>query len=179
MDVNGLHRGIVNVENHNPTWKDEAEKTIDLLKRLLKDDIIDVQHVGSTSINEIVAKPIIDIVVGVKDFQDIMRYNEILQENGIIYRKREHGNQLLYVCGDISNEMISHHIHVVIWNDNEWNNYLNFRDYLNCHLEDALAYSKLKEELAKIYSDNRGFYTVGKQDMINNILAKADKWRNE
>ena len=166
MDVNGLHRGIVNVENHNPTWKGEAEKTIDLLKRLLKDDIIDVQHVGSTSINEIVAKPIIDIVVGVKDFQDIKRYNEILQENGIIYRKQEHGNQL-------------HHIHVVIWNDNEWNNYLNFRDYLNCHLEDALAYSKLKEELAKIYSDNRGSYTVGKQDMINNILAKADKWRNE
>jgi len=51
------------------------------------------------------------------------------------------------------------------------------RDYLNCHKEDADAYSKLKDSLAKQYSDDRATYTAMKSELISEILTKAKKWR--
>ncbi|MBQ3981138.1 MAG: GrpB family protein, partial [Treponema sp.] len=58
-----------------------------------------------------------------------------------------------------------------------WNNYLNMRDYLNSHKEDARAYSELKESLAKQYPKDRIKYTEMKSAFINEILNKAKEWR--
>ena len=51
------------------------------------------------------------------------------------------------------------------------------RDYLNCHNEEAQAYSKLKEKLARQYPDDRNRYTELKSGLIAEILAKVQKWR--
>ena len=56
---------------------------------------------------------------------------------------------------------------------------MNMRDYLNCHSDDAKAYAELKQSLAEKYPDNRNKYTELKSDLINEILAKAKKWRNK
>lgn len=74
----GLKRGEVSVENHQIEWEVSAKNTIDILKNTLNNDIVDAQHIGSTSIKSICAKPIIDIVVGVKDFKDILKNNDEL-----------------------------------------------------------------------------------------------------
>lgn len=176
--MKGLIRGTVSVEPHNVAWKEEAENCISLLAEILKKDMVDAQHVGSTAICGICAKPIIDIAVGVKNLRDVMKYNEELAENGIIYRHKEHGEQLLYICGDMQNDIRTHHIHIVIWNSEEWNNYLNFRDYMNCHEEEARAYAQLKVQLAKQYPKDRGAYTAGKQEYIDRVIKKATAWRN-
>ncbi len=63
----------------------------------------------------------------------------------------------------------------VIWNQREWTNYINFRDYLNSNDEMALKYSMMKEELSKWYMNDRIAYTNGKQEMIDNILRQACK----
>ena len=174
----GLTRGTVSVIKHNSAWEKEAEKCIALLAEILQKDMVDAQHVGSTAISGICAKPIIDIAVGVKDFQDILKHNLELTNQGIHYRTQEHGEQLLYICGDLENDIITHHIHVVIWNSEAWRNYLNFRDYLNCHEEEANAYAQLKQQLAALYSENRSSYTAGKQKFIDCILQKAVVWRD-
>ncbi len=82
----GLKRGEVAVENHQIEWETSAKSIIDLLKNIMKNDIVDVQHIGSTSIKSICAKPIIDIVVGVNDFNDIFKHNDILEKFGMFYR---------------------------------------------------------------------------------------------
>ena len=74
----GLKRGEVSVENHQIEWEFSAKNTIDILKNTLNNDIVDAQHIGSTSIKSVCAKPIIDIVVGVKDFKDILKHNDEL-----------------------------------------------------------------------------------------------------
>ena len=79
----GLRRGTVQLEPHDKQWDDVAVQTIKTLKSILCDDAIDIQHIGSTAIK---AKPIIDIVVGVTDFERIMSHNEQLQKKGIFYR---------------------------------------------------------------------------------------------
>ena len=158
-------------------WEDIAAETIKLLKSLLNDVAVDIQHVGSTSIRNICAKPIIDIAVGVNKLDSIKPYIELLKKNGIIFRKEDVKEQLLFVIGDFEKEFRTHHIHVVEWNSIAWNNYINFRDYLNAFPEYAKEYDDLKKKLALEFADNRGNYTAGKQEFINRILKQAHLWK--
>lgn len=175
----GLRRGTVAVEPHRIEWEMSAQEIIDNLKDILKDDIVDAQHIGSTSIKNICAKPIVDIVVGVNSFDRIMKHNDELMKNGIVYRREEHPGQHLYVAGDLENNILTHHIHVVIWGQEAWNNYINMRDYLNAHEEEAKEYSDLKERLAREYPEDRIAYTNGKRALIERILRTADEWRKQ
>ena len=72
----GLKRGIVQLEPHDKQWDEIALQTIKTLKSILGDNAIDIQHIGSTAIPAIKSKPIIDIAVGVTDFDRIMTHNE-------------------------------------------------------------------------------------------------------
>ena len=173
----GLKRGTVSIEPHKVEWEISAQEVISILKETLKEDIIDAQHIGSTSIKSICAKPIVDIVVGVSSFDKIMKHNDSLIEKGIIYCREDHHNQHLYVCGDLKNNIHTHYIHVVIWGEESWNNYLNMRDYLNAHEDRAEEYSELKKRLAKEYPDDRIAYTNGKATLIEDILRCAKEWR--
>ena len=168
----GLKRGTVQLEPHDKQWDDVAVQTIKTLKSILGDDAIDIQHIGSTAIPAIKAKPIIDIAVGVTDFEKIMSHNEQLEKEGIFYRGSDVEHQVLYVMGDMETDIRTQHIHVVKWNGTEWKNYIHFRDYLNANENMALQYAKLKEELESKYADYRVAYTKGKQNMINKILGK-------
>jgi len=173
----GLKRGTVELLPHNPLWEDIAAETIKLLKSLLNDVAADIQHVGSTSIQNICAKPIIDIAVGVNTLDSIKPYIELLKKNGIIFRKEDVKEQLLFVIGDFEKEFRTHHIHVVEWNSIAWNNYINFRDYLNAFPEYAKEYDDLKKKLALEFANNRGNYTAGKQEFIDRILKQAHLWK--
>ena len=178
----GLKRGTVQLEPHDKQWDEAAIQTIKNLKSILGDDAVDIQHIGSTAIPAIKAKPIIDIAVGVTDFEKIMSYNEQLQKDGIFYRGSDVENQMkyasqkrvlfeiLYVMGDMEKDIRTPHIHVVKWNGTEWRNYIHFRDCLNANENMALQYQRVKEELESKYADNRGLYTKGKKDIIDIIL---------
>ena len=173
----GLYRGTVILEKHNPEWEILAKEATTLLKNTLKDVAVDIQHVGSTAIKDIYAKPIIDIVIGVNDLSKIFALNNELEREGFLFRGEDHPNQYLYICG--VGDFITHHIHVTIYGSETWDNYINMRDYLNCHKEVAQEYSKLKLSLAEKYSNDRKQYTSMKSEMINEILLKAKVWRKE
>lgn len=110
------------LEPHDKHWEEVAVQTIEKLRIILGEDAIDIQHIGSTAIPAIKAKPIIDIVVGVDDFKRVILHNEQLQQEGIFYRGSDVGGQLLYVMGDMEKDTRTHHIHVVKWNGTEWRN---------------------------------------------------------
>ena len=173
----GLKTGIVKLLPHQAEWETNAEETITLMKTILGDTCIDIQHVGSTSIKHICAKPIIDIAVAVNELADILPYNDVLSKNGIFYRKEETTGQLLYLMGDLENEIKTHHIHVVKYNSVNWQNYLNFRDFLNAFPEKARLYNELKQELAKKYASERKLYTDGKSELIKALLKEAEEWK--
>lgn len=173
----GLKRGTVAVEKHNSEWETAARQTVELLKNLLGNNAADIQHIGSTAVNGICAKPIIDIAVGVSRVDDILSFNNVLEENGFILRGQDIPGQYLYVRGE--NDCRTHHIHIVAYGSEEWNNYVNMRDYLNCHEDDARAYSELKESLARQYPDDRQTYTEKKSELINRILLRAGEWREK
>ena len=173
----GLKKGTVKLEPHSLEWETAAQDIIVNLKEILKNDIVDAQHIGSTSIKGIYAKPIIDIVVGVESFDKIFRHNDILSANGIVYRRQDHPGQHLYICGDLKNNIHTHYIHVVIWGEKAWNDYINMRDYLNAHPEKAIEYSELKKALADKLPNDRVAYTNAKSCFIEKTLKEALIWR--
>lgn len=171
--VLGLKRGTVRLEPHDDAWALCAEETIAELKRILGADAVDIQHVGSTAIRHIAAKPIIDIALGVRAFEDILKHKEELEKAGIIFRGEDVKGQLLFVMGDFARDIHSHYIHIVEWNGEAWKNYINFRDYLNADKSAALRYSRRKEELSGKYPDDRTRYTAEKQELIAELLEQA------
>ena len=69
----GLKRGTVKLEKHNNNWKDDFNIEKDNLEKLFGDVALKIEHIGSTSLNEIMAKPIIDIAVGVRSLDDFKK----------------------------------------------------------------------------------------------------------
>ena len=149
----GLKRGTVELLPHQKEWEEEAKNKIELLKQLLGNTAIDIQHVGSTAIFSIHAKPIIDLAVAVNELKDVLPYVEILQKHDIIYRGEILAGEVFFVIGN--EEIRTHHIHVVKWNGKEWNNYINFRNYLNTYPEKAMLYDSHKHRLAQKFSNDR------------------------
>lgn len=175
----GMKRGTVYLEPHQTEWERAAEGTISTLKSILGSVSADIQHIGSTSIKTISAKPIIDIAIAVNDFDGILSMREELRQNGVIYRFEESPRQLLFVMGDFEKDTRSHHIHVVLYGSDEWNNYINFRDYLNSNMEAAREYEAVKLRLAEQYPDDRIAYTDGKQEVIDKLIDEARVWKSK
>ena len=177
----GLKRGTVRLCDHEKEWEIEAKNTIARLKVILGDVIKDIQHVGSTSILSIKAKPIIDIALAVDNFDDILAYEKELKEAGFYYRPGAQASlrdQLLFACGnfyDGTGDLQTHFIHVVLAGSMEHINYINFRDYLNSTPTAAKAYEDLKVLLAEQapLDSGREKYLKGKHDFIVNTLQKA------
>ena len=179
----GLPRGVVRLAKHQTLWETEAQHTVTVLKRIFGDTASDIRHVGSTSIPAIMAKPIIDIAVAVKSFDDIQPLIPELEKNGFYYRPNcDIRNQMLFARGsfyDGTGDVQTHFIHVVEAGSREWTDYINFRDYMNTHPEDARAYEALKLRLANEapLDGGRKQYLAGKQAFITEMLQKAEKWR--
>ncbi len=177
----GLKHGTVQLCEHEKEWEIEAQNTIDRLKSILGSVIKDIQHVGSTSIPSIKAKPIIDIALAVDNFDDILAFEKELKAEGFYYRPNAQsslGNQLLFACGsfyDGSGDLQTHFIHVVLTDSMDWTDYINFRDYLNSKPSVAKEYESLKVSLAKQapIDGGREKYLNGKRDFIVYTLRKA------
>ncbi len=175
----GLKRKTVMLMPHQEAWERNAESIITLLRQILGDAATDIQHIGSTAILTIHAKPIIDIAVGVSKIEDIVPYIALLEQHGIIDRGEDIAGQRLFAMGDFENDTRTHHIHVVPYGCAAWRHYINFRDYLNAYPDKAALYDKRKQELAQQFADDRKHYTEGKQELINQLLAEADRWKAE
>lgn len=172
----GLKRGTVRLESHDPAWDRSAQEVMGRLRKILGEDARDIQHIGSTSIQGILAKPIIDIAVGVESLEAMRKHDKELAGGGFLFRGQDVEGQLLYVLAGAQEDSRTHHIHVVVWGQRDWKNYIFFRDYLNSHREMAERYSRLKEELLEKYAEDRGSYTKNKQPLIDEILALAWDW---
>lgn len=178
----GLKRGTVELFEHDIAWDIEADNTIKRLKQVLGNIAKNIQHVGSTSIPAIKAKPIIDLALAVDNFEDIISHTDILRNNGFFYRPNVTiENELLLACGNYyegTGELQTHFIHVVLTGSMEWKNYINFREYLNANIDVAKDYEKLKISLAQDapIDFGREKYLEGKRGFIAYTLRKALVW---
>ena len=166
----GLPKGIVKLEPHTEKWRRLFAEEAARLREVTGDYVLAIEHIGSTSIGGIAAKPIIDIAVGVEKIADGARCVRPLENNGYEYRG-EHGiaGRFYFVKG----EPRSHHLHLVETGSDFWRSHLLFRDYLRENQTIAEEYGNLKKELAQKHAENREAYQHGKTVFIENVLKIA------
>jgi GrpB-like predicted nucleotidyltransferase (UPF0157 family) len=165
----------IEVHPHDPNWRHQFDIEAERLRAILGQLVLEVHHIGSTAIPGIKAKPIIDILIIVKNIQLVDAYNCAMIQNGYLPRG-EFGipGRRFFIKGDEANR--SHHLHIYAANHPEIARHLNFRDYLIAHPEAAEEYSELKESLVKQFPHSGPDYTQGKDSFIQSIDEKAKQW---
>lgn len=166
----GLPGGTVEVADYSAEWPRLFEEEAERIRGAVGEWILAIEHVGGTSIPGMAAKPILDIAVGVDDFDEAGACVDPLVALGYEYRG-EHGipRRHYFVRG----EPRTHHIHMVEVTSPGWHETLAFRDYLIGHPDEAREYATLKHRLAVEHPTDRLAYQAGKEQLIRRIVERA------
>lgn len=167
----GLAYGTVKVVAYDPAWAHAYGQERARLAQALPPQGALIEHIGSTSVPGLPAKPILDIAVLVQGIDDVPAMHKALLDLGYIYRgdKGQDGGHV-YVF-DAKPQVRTTHVHLIVEADPQWQAYLQFRDALRSDDETRQAYARLKADLAMQYPDNRRAYTGGKTTFVNQVLA--------
>ena len=166
----GLKKGTVKVLPHQDIWHSNFEKEKMLILGLNNKYIKAVEHVGSTSIPNMPAKPIIDINVGVDNFYNASKLVKSLSGLGYEFRLEPRRFQWLFVKIDKDRE--THYLRIIRYKGRYWNEYQNFKNILITNKKDFEKYKKLKLKLGVTHLDDRKTYTKNKSNLIKDILGK-------
>lgn len=160
------------IMDYNTDWSMEFEQEKEKLMKILSDKIISVEHIGSTSVIGLGAKPILDIAVAVSDLEVVNDFIDPLKQIGykFVYHK-EFPKRRFFRRGKWREG--THHLHFYQFESEHWNNQILFRNYLRNNPDALKEYHQLKIELAEKYPFDRVSYTEAKAPFIQNIIKKA------
>jgi len=168
----GLKRGTVKLAKAHKEWARLFEIEKELLKKTFGDRIIVIEHVGSTAISGVPAKPLIDMNAAVSSLDDkyIEGFVVSLEKLGYHYMHK-FPDRRFYAKGPEA--LRTHHLNLVELNSDEWNNSILFRDYMRHNKPACEEYAALKEKLAGQFAEDRASYTKAKEEFIQKIIALA------
>lgn len=170
----GLKVGEVKLENYNSNWKEMFLEEKMNLEKKFNGISFTIEHIGSTSIKDLSAKPIIDIAIGLNKLSDFDKIKtKFLDDENYSIKEDSVDNEILIRKGNENNR--THFIHVMEIDGNRFKDSILFRDYLNNNKKALKEYELLKLELAKKYPNNRKEYTKSKNDFISKVITKAKK----
>ncbi len=166
---------MVEVVDYDPEWPSLYNEEADKIRRILGSELIAIYHIGSTSVANLKAKPIIDIMPVVKDICAVDCFKgqfeaigyEALGEFGIAGRR-------YFRKGP---ETRTHHVHVFEdGNRHDIERHLAVRDFLREHPGEAEQYGRLKSELAALFPYDKRAYVDGKDSFVKALEKKAVEW---
>lgn len=166
----GLKHGVNRLAPYSPDWPSrftaESKKLIDVCGKY----ILAIEHVGSTSVPSMVAKPIVDMLIGVQALNDAEKMISGMESVGYDYP------------GDIGipddrifgrdPEFRKYLVHIVVFKSTQWNRYIDFRDALRQDISLADEYRKLKTAIVEKHPEGRAKYTELKSDFIRRVLEQ-------
>ncbi|MEC1259627.1 GrpB family protein [Bacillus swezeyi] len=160
------------IENANDSWLVQYEEEKKQLHEIFGKTALAIEHIGSTSVPGLAAKPVIDLMAGVKHLGEVDRFIEPLQKLGYehviheAFPARRFFRKGQWRAG-------THHLHIYVFQSEEWKNQLRFRHYLREHLQTCKDYESLKKDLARRFPHDRTSYTKGKESFITAVIEKA------
>lgn len=167
----------VRVVDYNTDWPRKFEEEKEKIEAVFKDELIEIHHIGSTSVPGLKAKPVIDIMPVVKNIEDVDQHEmemtelgyECLGEYGITGRRyfRKGGNGR------------THHVHAFEEGSEDIIRHTAFRDYLRVYPEVRAQYAELKEALAEKFPNDINGYMDGKNRFIKETEKIAVEWYND
>jgi GrpB-like predicted nucleotidyltransferase (UPF0157 family) len=160
---------------YDPGWVGLFQAESTLLRRVFGGVLVRIEHIGSTSIPGMSAKPIIDIMIEATALPEVDSLNDDMRELGYAARG-EHGipGRRYFRKGTDLNH--THHVHVYQTGNPNLLAHAAFRDYLTANPQRALDYRCLKERLAKDHADDPAAYQEGKAALAHEIVQEARAW---
>jgi GrpB-like predicted nucleotidyltransferase (UPF0157 family) len=163
----------VEVAGYDPDWPRQFGRRRDRLAAALGAAAVRIEHVGSTSVPGLAAKPVIDVQVSVTDISDEESYVPAIESAGFVLRSREDARRFFRPPAAAPREAQVH----VCQAGGPWErDHLLFRDYLRARPDARDRYGELKRELAARWHDDRIAYTEAKTGFILDILDDAGEW---
>lgn len=190
----------ISIEDYNSEWPKDYEQTADILKIILGKLHPKIEHIGSSSVPKLAAKPINDMMVGIENLNQLNESIAPMIQEGYIYYesfnsmmpfrrlyiglKDKNINkqfQPIYSEKDIipHTEIHKHkitHIHIWQYGTAAWNRHIGFRDYLRTHPKVCEKYQQLKKELSMRDWKDGNDYNTGKSDFLKTVEKNAILW---
>jgi GrpB-like predicted nucleotidyltransferase (UPF0157 family) len=172
----GTKYGFVEIAKYQSVWVERFERERKLLQHALGTHVIRIEHVGSTSIPGLDAKPTLDMIAGLKELRSADCYAAQLGDLGYEFRPHHPVPGRLHFA-KIQSGLRTHNLSLTVYGSDFWEAHLLFRDYLRNHPEVTRAYQELKYRLATQYSEDTVQYTAGKDEFIAEVLQEAREWK--
>jgi GrpB-like predicted nucleotidyltransferase (UPF0157 family) len=165
-----LHNDSIRIADYDPSWPMEFEREAERIRRALGGGVVQLEHVGSTAVPGLAAKPLIDILFVVRDSSDEPSYAPALESAGYVLRIREpklHEHRMFKGSGPEVN------LHVFSAGCSEIERMVCFRDWLRTDSGDRALYERTKRELASQQWKYVQDYADAKTEVVEQILARA------
>ena len=166
----------VEIYDYDKEWPLKFAKEKANIMSVIGPRIVAVEHIGSTAVQGLCAKPIIDIMVGIRRLADAKHCIVPLQSIGYEYVPEYEASlpERRYFRKGPSEMPNKHfHLHMAEHDSDFWKRHLRFRDYLRTHPDTAQQYCELKKKLAAKHRLNREAYTEAKTEFIKSVVRKA------
>ena len=168
--IGGVEKREIVIVDYNPLWPEKFQKHAEILSRALGTKALSIEHVGSTSVPGLAAKPIIDIIVQVDNSGDEPAYLPALLAAGYVLRVCEpawHQHRM------VRTPELDVHVHIFSTGCIEVTRQLAFRDHLRRNGEDRLLYQSMKRRLAKEDWPDMDAYARAKTEMVGADHSKG------
>lgn len=170
--IGGLEERPIVIVDYDPAWSGLFAGLALVIQEALAKGAVSIEHIGSTAVPGLAAKPIIDILLAVKDAEDEKSYLGMLQDAGFGLRVREVGHRMMR---SPSKDV---HIHVFSADNPAICDYLDLRKWLRVDESDRALYAATKRRLAQQRWDDMNYYAEAKTSVILKILSRAHAWQD-
>lgn len=165
----------VRIVDYDPAWPAEAERELARVGAALGDLAVRLDHVGSTSVPGLAAKPIVDLQVSVAALEPRAAYVTPLEAIGYLFVPFATAPEY-HFFGRPPQRPRTHHLHVCLAGSFEERRHLAVRDHLRAHPDEAARYEAVKRESARLHPEDRIAYMEGKEAFIKELEARALDW---
>lgn len=150
-------------------WAAEFAAEAARIRAALGDLVVAIEHVGSTALPGVPAKPVIDLVVGVRQLDLGPDGERVMRRLGYVSRTRVRAGRRYFRRGTPR----THFVHLVEWESPQWREYIYFRDWMRARPDEAAEYAEFKRDLVARSGGNRGAYRREKQRWIERALERT------
>jgi GrpB-like predicted nucleotidyltransferase (UPF0157 family) len=169
--IGGREPARISVLEYDERWPMRFREIAERVRQALGEDALSIEHIGSTSVPGLAAKPIVDVLLTVADVSNEAVYLPALESAGFLLRVREPAHRMVRTpARDV-------HVHIYEPGRPEVRDYTDLRDWLRVNADDRERYAATKRMLAKQQWNDMNDYADAKTEVIYDLLARARAWR--
>jgi len=169
----GLERGVVRLVPYDPDWPEAFAAEARRLRAALADKLGAIEHIGSTAVAAMPAKPIIDMMAVAATLAAGRDLLPAVERLGYELRPKDDVPDRLFFARRDAAGRTTFHLSLTPPGSDFWRKQIRFRDYLREHADARRAYLHLKRDLAGRHPADRGAYVDAKTDFVKDVLARA------